>query len=81
MQVMPNGQVTVPEQLRERFRLLPETEVEVESETADTAAWVHKAKNPASGTRGQRLVRKLRGSAPPGGPTTDEIMAWTRGEE
>ena len=31
--------------------------------------------------RGQRLVRKLRGSAPPGGPSTDEIMAWTRGED
>ena len=35
----------------------------------------------AGETRGQRLVRKLRGGAPPGGPSTDEIMAWTRGED
>lgn len=79
MQVMPNGQVTLPEAIRERIGLWPETEVDVE--TDDSAARVVKARHPKGETRGQRLVRKLRGSAPPGGPTTDEIMAWTRGEE
>jgi len=74
---MPNGQVTLPEQIRERLRLLPETDLEFE--TANGAAHVVKARG--SETRGERLVRRLRGSAPPGGPSTDEIMAWTRGEE
>jgi bifunctional DNA-binding transcriptional regulator/antitoxin component of YhaV-PrlF toxin-antitoxin module len=78
---MPNGQVTVPEQLRERFRLLPEVEVEVETEAEDTAARVHEARNPAGETRGQRLARLAWGSATDRRMTTDEIMAMTRGEE
>jgi len=32
-------------------------------------------------TRGQRLVDRLRGSAPKPGMTTDEIMALTRGDD
>jgi bifunctional DNA-binding transcriptional regulator/antitoxin component of YhaV-PrlF toxin-antitoxin module len=78
---MPNGQITVPEQLRERFRLLPETEVEVEAETEGSAARVLKARNPAGETRGQRLARLAWGSATDRSMTTDEIMAMTRGEE
>lgn len=79
MHVMPNGQVTVPEDVREEFGLRPDGEVDFE--LADRATHVTRTSRPTGETRGERLVRKLRGSAPPGGLTTDEIMAITRGED
>lgn len=79
MQVMPNGQVTLPEGIRARLGLRAETEVDVETE--GSAARVAKARQPAGETRGQRLVRLARGSATDRAMTTDEIMAMTRGEE
>ena len=73
--VTSKGQVTIPVEIRERFGLLPDTEVEfiVDGDTVRIA----RAGNDDGG-RGARVVRRLRGRGTIR-MTTDEIMALTRG--
>lgn len=75
MRITSKGQVTIPQEVRERLGLLPETEVEFRVE-GNTARLV---KVPAAKGRGRgsALVRRLRGTAKVG-MTTDEILALTR---
>jgi len=75
MRVTSKGQVTIPVSIRERFGLLPETEVEfvVEGETVKLVR-----ASDAQQTRGDRVVRRLRGRAV-SRLSTDEILALTRG--
>jgi AbrB family looped-hinge helix DNA binding protein len=76
MRITSKGQVTIPIAIREKAGLLPHTEVDFILE-GNTVRIV-----PAEGTgpsRGERIVRRLRGSATVR-MTTDEIMALTRGE-
>jgi len=79
MKITSKGQVTVPQEIRERLGLLPYTEVEweIDGETAR----LRKA-DPAEGAgrRGHAVLAALRGTAR-GGMTTDEIMALTRGAD
>jgi bifunctional DNA-binding transcriptional regulator/antitoxin component of YhaV-PrlF toxin-antitoxin module len=70
------GQVTIPIAMRQKLGLLPDVEVEFVLDRDSVR--IKKARGKKS--RGQRIVERLRGSAPPGGMTTDEIMALTRGE-
>jgi AbrB family looped-hinge helix DNA binding protein len=74
MRVTSKGQVTIPAEIRERFGFLPDTEVEfvVEGDTVK----VVRATRPGS-TRGDRVVRRLRGRAV-SHMTTAEILALTR---
>ncbi|MPZ26398.1 MAG: AbrB/MazE/SpoVT family DNA-binding domain-containing protein [Micromonosporaceae bacterium] len=74
MRVTAKGQVTIPAAIRERFGLLPDTEVEfvVDGETVRLT----KAET-AGDSRGRRVVARLRGRARTG-MTTDEILALTR---
>ncbi len=73
MRVTTKGQVTIPLAIRERFGLVPGTEVEFQVD-GDTVRLV-----PAEGgSRGSRLIAHLRGRATTN-LTTDEIMALTRG--
>lgn len=76
MRVTSKGQVTIPQEVRERLGLWPHTEVEfvVEGDTA----YIRKAAGEQS--RGRELVRHLKGR---GTVTlsTDEIMALTRGDD
>lgn len=76
MKITTEGQITIPEEIRERLGLLPDTEVEFE--VVDD--WVQVRKAESAKTRGQRLVEQLVGRATTG-LTTDEIMALTRGDE
>jgi AbrB family looped-hinge helix DNA binding protein len=78
MRVTTKGQVTIPQEVRERLGLLPHTEVEFHL-VADHAE-IRKA-SPQSGakSRGQIAIEALRGKADVP-MTTDEIMALTRGE-
>ncbi len=77
MQITSKGQVTIPQEIRNRLGLLPHTEVEFE--IVGDHVRMRKAKDPrGAGRRGQRLVELLRGTADTG-LTTDEIMAMTRG--
>jgi AbrB family looped-hinge helix DNA binding protein len=75
MRITSKGQVTIPQALRERFGLLPDTEVEFVAKK-NTLQIV---KAPSSGipTRGQAIVRRLRGRSKVG-MSTDEILALTR---
>ncbi|HZU09788.1 MAG TPA: AbrB/MazE/SpoVT family DNA-binding domain-containing protein [Pseudacidobacterium sp.] len=77
MQITSKGQVTIPQEVRNRLGLLPHTEVEFE--IAGDYALIRKARraaNPAS--RGNRAVELLRGTSDVR-MSTDEIMSLTRG--
>jgi AbrB family looped-hinge helix DNA binding protein len=80
MRITSKGQVTIPVAIRDKAGLWPGTEVAFE--IGDDGQTVHlvRAKALKGETRGQEIVRRLRGSAT-GGMSTDEIMALTRGED
>ncbi|CAN5648826.1 AbrB/MazE/SpoVT family DNA-binding domain-containing protein [soil metagenome] len=74
MRITSKGQVTIPQDIRERIGLLPDTEVEFEVE--GDAVKIRKAR--MSQARGLSLVGRLKGRADRT-MTTDEIMKLTRG--
>jgi antitoxin PrlF len=76
VRITSKGQVTIPQDIRERFGLLPHTEVEFVAE-GDVVV-VRKAETGSAKAR--EWIRKYRGSAD-AGMTTDEIMRLTRGED
>jgi AbrB family looped-hinge helix DNA binding protein len=78
MRITSKGQVTIPIEIREKAGLLPGTEVDFELDGG--AVRIVKAAKPRGETRGQEVVRRLRGSATVK-MSTDEIMALTRGED
>ena len=74
MRITSKGQVTIPVELRERFGLMPNTEVQFEVD--GNGVRLRKARR--GGERGRRLVQRLRGRGDV--PlSTDEILALTRG--
>lgn len=75
MRITTKGQVTIPADIRERLGLLPNTEVDFDTD-GDTVT-IRKAGGVRR--RGHRIVEHLRGRATTR-MTTDEIMALTRGE-
>ncbi|MGH9631859.1 MAG: AbrB/MazE/SpoVT family DNA-binding domain-containing protein [Bryobacteraceae bacterium] len=78
MRVTTKGQVTIPQEIRNRLGLLPHTKVEFE--LAGDHARLRKApRQPGEGDRGRLAVEALRGSADTR-MSTDEILALTRGE-
>ncbi len=78
MQITSKGQVTIPQEIRNRLGLLPNTEVEFE--LAGDHARIRKAQRlPGGSARGRLAVELLRGSADIR-MSTDEILALTRGE-
>ena len=77
MRITSKGQVTIPRELRQRFGLLPNTEVRFEADSAG----VRILKAPSSDrSRGTEVIRLLAGSARVT-MTTDEILALTRPRE
>jgi AbrB family looped-hinge helix DNA binding protein len=76
MRITTKGQVTVPQHIRERLGLLPNTDVDWELK--DGAAVLKKA-HAGGGRRGRALIEHLRGRGTVK-MSTDEIMALTRGE-
>jgi AbrB family looped-hinge helix DNA binding protein len=77
MRITEKGQVTIPIEIRERFGFLPQTDVDFVVENGSVKL-VKVASRRGEG-RGERIVRRMRGTATVG-MTTDEIMALTRGE-
>jgi AbrB family looped-hinge helix DNA binding protein len=75
MRVTSKGQVTIPQEIRERFGLIPDTEVEFVVKR--NSLQIVKSKKPAKTTRGQALVSRLRGRSSVK-MSTDEILALTR---
>ena len=79
MRITSKGQVTIPKELRERFGLLPGTEVAYLAEDGRVfVEHVFAACATDQGARGHDLVRRMSGTATVR-MTTDEIMALTRG--
>lgn len=77
MQITSKGQVTIPQEIRNRLGLLPHTKVEFE--LAGDHARIRKAKpQPAESVRGRLAIDLLRGTADVR-MSTDEILALTRG--
>jgi len=73
MRITSKGQVTIPQEIREKLGLLPHTEVEFIVE--GRAVRIVKARSRRA--RGTGVVRRLRGRASIS-MTTDEILALTR---
>ena len=76
MKITSKGQVTVPQRLRLKFGLLPDTEVVFE-EAADGVAIRPKLSKRA---QIEERIPRVRGVAD-GGLSTDEVMRLTRGED
>ena len=74
MKITSKGQVTIPQEIRERLGLLPHTEVDFE--VRDDVVVLKKAEVRR---RGRRVVEHLRGRGDVR-MSTDEILAFTRGE-
>jgi len=75
MRITSKGQVTIPQDIRGRLRLLPGTEVEFA--VSGESICLRKARN-SRGDRGRTVVNALRGTAS-ARMSTEEIMALTRG--
>lgn len=74
MKITQKGQVTIPQEIREKAGMLPDTEVEFIMD--GTVVIVRKKK---MGGRGKKIVEKLRGKSTTR-LSTEQIMALTRGE-
>lgn len=83
MRITSKGQVTIPQAIREKAGLLPNTEVEFEyargqvtlkpaTPKGDAPGWAEAALLKARGTANEPMFR---------GWTTDQIMQFLRGEE
>jgi len=75
MRITSKGQVTIPQDIRDRFGLLPETEVDFI--VKGNAIQLVKSKRTKRISRGESIVRRLKGTASVR-LSTDEIMSLTR---
>jgi AbrB family looped-hinge helix DNA binding protein len=75
MRITSKGQVTIPQDIRDRFGFLPETEVEFRVE--GSALRLVKISSKRGPGRGRSAVNRLRGTADIK-LSTDEILALTR---
>ena len=75
MRVTSKGQVTIPIEIRTQLDIGPDTEVEFE--VVDNVVHLHKVEGKSQ--RGRRVLERLLGTRYTG-PTTEELMALTRGE-
>jgi len=75
MRITSKGQVTIPQEIRERAGLLPHTEVEFVYD--GKTVQIIRA-NGKKTSRGARLIEHMRGRLSRKGLTTDELMALTR---
>jgi AbrB family looped-hinge helix DNA binding protein len=75
MRITTKGQVTIPQEFREKLGLLPHTEVQWELD-GDSVRLRRARKSKRD--RGTQIVEHLRGTATDKRWTTDEIMKMTR---
>lgn len=74
MRITAKGQVTIPQAMREKLGLLPNSEVVFELER--DAVRIRRA--PGAARRGRELVARMRGATTTK-MTTEQILALTRG--
>jgi len=77
MRITSKGQVTIPQDIREKLGLLPHSEVEFQ--IVGDSVRIRKAGPAKKKTRGEIIVERLRGTGNRRF-TTEEIMAMTRGD-
>lgn len=77
MKITSKGQVTIPKELRERFGLLPGSEVEFVPGEGE----IRVRKAVGGRKRGEEVVAHLREAGKNYTMTTDEVMRLTRGED
>ncbi|HEY2090523.1 MAG TPA: AbrB/MazE/SpoVT family DNA-binding domain-containing protein [Thermoanaerobaculia bacterium] len=75
MRITSKGQVTIPQEIREQFGLLPDTEVDFV--VRHNSVQLVKTTELKRVSRGTRIVRRLRGAATVR-MTTDQILSLTR---
>jgi len=75
MRITQKGQVTIPQEIRDRFGFLPYTEVEFVAQGENVVL-----RKASTNRRGTALVCRIRGSAG-AGMSTDDIMRLTRGDD
>ena len=78
MRITSKGQVTIPQHIREKLGLLPNTEVEFEIDR-DAVRMKRVAGRAGQPGRGHALIEHMRGRGTRR-LTTDQIMRLTRGE-
>lgn len=78
MRITSKGQVTIPQAVRERTGLLPNTDVQFIVDGLEVR--IVKATSGRRPSRGAAAVQRLRTAGGQVTMTTDEIMALTRGE-
>ncbi|MBK5293889.1 MAG: AbrB/MazE/SpoVT family DNA-binding domain-containing protein [Acidobacteriia bacterium] len=78
MQITSKGQVTIPQEIRNRLGLLPHTMVTFEL-VGDHARIRKAGREAGESTRGHMALKSLRGTADVR-MSTEEIMALTRGK-
>lgn len=76
MRVTTKGQVTIPIEIRQQLDISADCEVEFEV----VGNVVQLRKVTGNEERGRRILARLL-ATPYAGPSTDELMALTRGEE
>jgi AbrB family looped-hinge helix DNA binding protein len=79
MRITSKGQVTIPQDIRERLGLLPNTEVEFEID--GDAVRLTKSTRPGRRSLGRDFVEHMRGRAGAINMTTDEIMRLLRPDD
>jgi AbrB family looped-hinge helix DNA binding protein len=80
MRITSKGQVTIPQEIREKAHLLPGSEVDFEYRRGEVVLKAHGKAKP----RGQRAIERARGAANTPrfkGWTTDQIMQLLRGDD
>jgi len=78
MRITSKGQVTIPQAVRERTGLLPNTDVDFVVDGDDVR--IVKAQPGRRPSRGAKAVQRLRMAGGRVRMTTDEIMALTRAD-
>ncbi len=76
MRITTKGQVTIPQDIREKAGLLPHTEVDFVLDRGGVR--ILRARRARRPTRGAKVVDRLRGSAGRVTMSTAEIMRLTR---
>lgn len=79
MRLTSKGQVTIPQEIREKLGLLPYSEVEFDIVGDSVRIRKAKVKGKGKPSRGQMMLEAMRRAPKGNGMTTDEIMALTRG--
>ena len=79
MRITSKGQVTIPQDIREKLGLLPHCEVEFD--IVGDSVRIRKARKGKAMSRGQMIVAHLRGTGSKRYRSTDELMKLLRGDD